>query len=245
MELEDELLDQSKELHSEPDEITKARWTQVAVALCLCFVPAWLSNLYNTSNYYPSTPFDNSFASVIANFPSAIALLYIAYNGKWTPAHFGLDRLKWQHFGFGVATCFFALIADFFARTLQFIILSKFLPQTDGNDLLNPGLVPVLPVLVISLILNSLVEEISFRGFIDTHLPILLKSPVFGIIISAALFSSYHIYQGWDSLFPIFIFGISMAISRKIFESIWPAIIGHTLCNLMIYMGCLNFLPQL
>ncbi|ARU41872.1 hypothetical protein CCB80_12265 [Armatimonadetes bacterium Uphvl-Ar1] len=242
MELEDELLDQRKEFRSEPDEVTRARWIQVAVALCLCFVPAWLSNVYNATNYYPSTPFDNSFASIIANFPTAIALLYIAYNGKWTAAQFGLDRLKWQHFGFGVATCFFALIAEFFARTLQFIVLSKFLPQPDGNDLFNPGIFPILPGLVLSLVLNSLVEEISFRGFIDTHLPILLNSPVFGIVISAALFSSYHIYQGWASLFPIFIFGISMAISRKVFESIWPAIIGHTLCNLMIYMGWLNFL---
>lgn len=88
------------------------------------------------------------------------------------------------------------------------------------------GLLPVL-------IANSIAEELVMRAYLIDRLERLLGSCWAAVMISAMMFGSYHIYQGfWGGLSASIMglcFGVYYARSRRLF----PLVVGHTVGSLL------------
>ena len=83
-------------------------------------------------------------------------------------------------------------------------------------------------VLLGSILIAPFCEELFFRGFV---LPGLLKemSPIWAVLISAALFAIAHVDPG--SFLPLFIIGIALGFLRLRSGSTWAGISLHMLNN--------------
>jgi membrane protease YdiL (CAAX protease family) len=88
---------------------------------------------------------------------------------------------------------------------------------------------------VLILLTNSLVEEFVWRGFILHRLKQLSGSSVFALLTSTFLFATYHIYQGPIYAGLAFLSGLIWGISVLVTRRIWPAVVAHTIHNVVVF----------
>ncbi len=103
--------------------------------------------------------------------------------------------------------------------------------MTNDQVVLQQGKVAPLTtygVLLGSIIIAPICEELFFRGFV---LPGLLHemSPVWAVLISAALFATAHVDPG--TFLPLFAIGIALGFVRLRSGSVWASISLHMLNN--------------
>ncbi|MCC6464165.1 MAG: CPBP family intramembrane metalloprotease [Planctomycetes bacterium] len=96
-----------------------------------------------------------------------------------------------------------------------------------------PERLPGYALLTTSLLLNSLLEESVWRGYVLFRLRGRLGAAP-AILISSALFGSYHIYQGIWAGIGIAAFGLLISLAALRLRSIWPGVAAHTAYNLML-----------
>ncbi len=110
-------------------------------------------------------------------------------------------------------------------------------PAIADPSVISPGLplkgqYVLIPLMTITLLLNIIAEELYFRAWI---LPKLSKYGAFSWVINAVLFAFYHTFQLW--LLPVILVG-SLIWALVIYQSksIWPALAGHLVGNLIFSM---------
>jgi membrane protease YdiL (CAAX protease family) len=96
--------------------------------------------------------------------------------------------------------------------------------------------------MVVALLLNSVMEELVWRGYVLQRLIRLGTSKTLAIVVSSALFASYHLYQGPNAVGEVFIWGMIYALAFRVIKSIWPLVIAHTAHNVLVYTGAFEAL---
>jgi len=89
--------------------------------------------------------------------------------------------------------------------------------------------------LVLSIVANSIAEELVMRAYLIDRLERFFGSTTAAVVLAAVLFGSYHIYMGLipglvNSTALGFLFGIYYARTRRLV----PLIGAHTLYNLAV-----------
>lgn len=108
-------------------------------------------------------------------------------------------------------------------------------PMTADMSVLSPGLdlrgaYFLIPLMILTLVLNIFVEDIYFRGYL---LPKMNRLGHKGWILNSVLFMVYHIYQIW--LWPqILIAALIFGYVTYRTKSVWPSLVLHMVIN------CLN-----
>lgn len=87
---------------------------------------------------------------------------------------------------------------------------------------------PVLTMLIHTVILSPIAEELIFRGVLLNRLKLITPS-IFAVLISSLMFAALH---GFGSIISAFVFGVCMAILYLKTENICVAILAHFLNNL-------------
>ncbi len=105
--------------------------------------------------------------------------------------------------------------------------------QGDSSSLsflLQNKLVPIPFLFVFAGILAPLTEELVFRGFL---LPSVMEHMgyVWGVIVSAALFSLVHLVFNPITLLIMFLLGVILSVLYIRTQSLWPGIIFHGINN--------------
>lgn len=102
---------------------------------------------------------------------------------------------------------------------------SQFSPDVaiQGNFIL-------IPLMMLTLLINILSEEIYFRGYL---LPKMVKLGDLGWILNGVLFALYHVFQLW--LFPsLLVVSLVFAFLFYKSRSLWVVFIGHFVGNFLI-----------
>ena len=72
------------------------------------------------------------------------------------------------------------------------------------------------------------------RAYLVTRLELLLGSRLWAVVASAALFASYHIYQGPGALVDIFALGLLFGSGYVLLRRVWPFALAHAALDVCI-----------
>lgn len=113
-------------------------------------------------------------------------------------------------------------------------LAEKLLPRTSSEAWV--GFLLVLTV--------ALCEECIYRGFVEAVFAgVFSGSALAGAVISAAFFSSAHMYQGRKGLITTFAVGLIFSAARIWTGSLLPSIIIHFAVDFSVALAALKFLP--
>ena len=121
------------------------------------------------------------------------------------------------------------LFTGFYTVIIRHLGIEILLPPEDYSDILLDD--SWFAVSFIALVLwTPFTEEVFFRGFIYEGF-----SQTFGdskaILLSAGIFSLFHILAGPGVLIPIFVSGLALAFLYHRTGSLWPCIVVHSIQN--------------
>jgi len=118
-------------------------------------------------------------------------------------------------------------------------------PINGDPSALTPGFILqgaywLIPLILLTLLLNILTEELYFRAWL---LPKMSKYGKASWFINGLLFASYHSFQIWlfPQILPISIFMAYVVYKSK---SIWPAFAIHMAVNSMTLIGLITIIAS-
>ncbi|HWS37548.1 MAG TPA: CPBP family intramembrane glutamic endopeptidase [Actinoplanes sp.] len=94
-----------------------------------------------------------------------------------------------------------------------------------------------VPVLILSAIQNSVLEEVIVVGYLITRLRTFELSPVWIIAASAVLRGSYHLYQGFGGFIGNVVMGVVFALFYLRTKRVMPLIVAHSLLDIVAFVG--------
>jgi membrane protease YdiL (CAAX protease family) len=94
-----------------------------------------------------------------------------------------------------------------------------------------------VPVLIVSAVQNSVLEEVIVVGYLITRLRGMELSPVWIIAASAVLRGSYHLYQGFGGFIGNAIMGVIFAVFYLKTKRVMPLIVAHSLLDIVAFVG--------
>lgn len=83
---------------------------------------------------------------------------------------------------------------------------------------------------------NGLAEELVIWGFLYTRLAALTGRGIVMIPVCAAVFASYHLYQGPAAMLAIFAIGLIHGVCFWRLRRLWPLIIAHAIWDFAVYL---------
>jgi membrane protease YdiL (CAAX protease family) len=100
-----------------------------------------------------------------------------------------------------------------------------------------PGVWWAVPVLVLSAVQNSLLEEIVVVGYLIRRLD-QLGLPAWGSIgLSAVLRGAYHLYQGFGGFLGNLVMGVVFGAAYRRWGRVAPLAVAHTLLDVVAFVG--------
>ncbi len=209
---------------------------EVGCVLIFAYLPLLIGAILPWPSYDESeVDLGQQMISLIVNMlhvvPPLLVIIALS-NESWSK--FGITKPRW------IADSFAAVGIWFFSTAVMAPTMRFFPPET-GEQVAGIGLGDVgwgmLLLCFVGLTANSVAEELAMRGYLIPRFEELFKSPVIAVGLSSALFASYHIYQGVQSAFAIFLMGIVYGVFFCLLRRLWPLVIAHTLTNVLIYMN--------
>ena len=217
-------------------------WISISVAVALCFFVLFLPT--RVLNYYLSLSFENAF--YISRFLLWFGLLCLfIYVKKVERQKF----LRWEEKKYSIVFYIISIPTLLIVTLIGLIFFSIIMFLTDGlpkpsNTFLQITLLfrDNYPLTIFTCFTAAVVEELIFRGYIQTRLQIIFKNKFTPIIISSVLFGILHIGFGTliNVLGPICI-GLVFALFYEKYRNIKVLMICHFLWDFLLIMLQLHF----
>ena len=102
-----------------------------------------------------------------------------------------------------------------------------------------------VPVLVGLAAMNGILEEVTMLGYVLTRFADLGQKPWVGIVVSALVRGSYHLYQGFGGAVGNFIMALAFGWLYKRFGRVMPLVIAHTILDIASFVGYALLKPYL
>lgn len=169
-----------------------------------------------------------------ALLPVALALYLLSANGRSAVRRIGLDATRpWRDLGVGVGLA--ALIG---IPGLGLYVVGRAIGITVEiqASALNAAWWTV-PVLVLSALQNSLLEEVVAVGYLMERLRELRWSTPAIIAASALLRGAYHLYQGWGPFVGNVVMGVVFAEYYRRRRRVMPLVVAHTTLDVVAFVG--------
>ncbi|HZC26755.1 MAG TPA: CPBP family intramembrane glutamic endopeptidase [Actinopolymorphaceae bacterium] len=93
------------------------------------------------------------------------------------------------------------------------------------------------PVLILAAAGNAWAEEVLVVGYLLTRLRQLGWGENAGLLVSAVLRGSYHLYQGFGGFVGNLIMGLVFGRCWQRTNRLWPLVVAHTLLDVVAFVG--------
>ena len=207
-------------------------WFEVSAILCLAFVPDLFYAL--TFIWHPVSVSSSyrELCLIVRAFQVSVPLLVILLLAKEPWSQFGIVRPKW-------ITDAFLGCAIWLGGNVAYYFLVSLLPPTlwersESWQLAHrgrpEGIFAILLFLVAS-IASSFAEELVMRAYLITRLQRLLRSTWVSVVVTTALFASYHCYQGVVGVVGAAAIGLIYGMSFCLFRRLWPLCLAHAMTS--------------
>lgn len=94
-----------------------------------------------------------------------------------------------------------------------------------------------VPVLVLSAMMNSVLEEVVVVGYLVTRLRQLGRSAAWAVGIAAVLRGAYHLYQGFGAFVGNAVMGVVFGWFFLRTRRVMPLIVAHTFLDVVAFVG--------
>ena len=101
-----------------------------------------------------------------------------------------------------------------------------------------------VPVLILSALQNSLLEEVVMIGYLFTRLGQLGWRWPMIIAVSALVRAAYHLYQGFGGFVGNLIMGILFGLVYLRWKRVGPLVVAHTLLDIAAFVGYALLAPR-
>jgi membrane protease YdiL (CAAX protease family) len=211
----------------------RAVWAEVGAVLAVSVIPFLFGALSITVYPAPSAPYWLDAVNRTGLVGCTIFVtLYLIYRSGEPWRYFGLTRPRLSDLLLG-----FALLVV--AEALWVFCISRI--PTDGAahaDLLpRPRLPGDYLLMVLMYAVVGFAEELVCRAYLITRFEQLLRSRVWAVLLTAALFAAYHAYQGGVGVSYTAAFGVAYGVAFLAMRRIWPLAIGHALYNIRVELA--------
>ncbi|MFI6287938.1 CPBP family intramembrane glutamic endopeptidase [Streptomyces sp. NPDC051018] len=146
----------------------------------------------------------------------------------------GFDRTRpWPDLGRGTLVA-----AGIGSAGLAFYLVAR---ATGFNLTVVPESLPEVwwkfPVLILSAIQNSVVEEVIVVGYLLRRLGQLGWSPTAALVTSSVLRGSYHLYQGIGGFIGNMVMGVVFVLLYRRWGRVGPLVVAHALLDIVAFVG--------
>ncbi|MFD3336987.1 CPBP family intramembrane glutamic endopeptidase [Streptomyces sp. NPDC058700] len=93
------------------------------------------------------------------------------------------------------------------------------------------------PVLILSAIQNSVLEEVVVVGYLLRRLGQLGWTPMAALVASSVLRGSYHLYQGIGGFLGNVVMGVVFVLLYRRWGRIGPLVVAHALLDIVAFVG--------
>ncbi|MET9935417.1 CPBP family intramembrane glutamic endopeptidase, partial [Streptomyces sp. NPDC006324] len=93
------------------------------------------------------------------------------------------------------------------------------------------------PVLILSAIQNSVLEEVIVVGYLLRRLGQLGWSPTAALVASSVLRGSYHLYQGVGGFIGNVVMGVVFVLLYRRWGRVGPLVVAHALLDIVAFVG--------
>ncbi|MFD3984006.1 CPBP family intramembrane glutamic endopeptidase [Streptomyces griseus] len=100
-----------------------------------------------------------------------------------------------------------------------------------------PGVWWKFPVLILSAIQNSVVEEVIVVGYLLRRLGQLGWTPMAALVASSVLRGSYHLYQGIGGFIGNVVMGVVFVLLYRRWGRVGPLVVAHALLDIGAFVG--------
>jgi membrane protease YdiL (CAAX protease family) len=223
---------------SEPGSRTNGQlWIEVLAVLCLAYLPYLVFVLVE---FVQGSATRQSLTSrelylILTGFQISSPLLVIMALGRDPWAVFGIVRPSWMVDAFGGYVVWMAGVT-------ASILVKGLLPQwvldlpAPPHVMLRPESVPACFLLFAGCAAGAFSEELVMRGYLIPRLEYLLRSTWIAVLISTAMYASYHIYHGVVGAIGVGATGLVYAVSFCLLRRLWPVCLAHTLHNFVLHL---------
>ncbi|WP_454226606.1 CPBP family intramembrane glutamic endopeptidase [Propioniciclava flava] len=94
-----------------------------------------------------------------------------------------------------------------------------------------------IPVLAGYAVMNGVLEEVVMLGFLFVRFEQLKLRPWTGILISALIRGSYHLYQGFGGFVGNVVMGVVFGYLYRRWGRVMPLVVAHTILDLFSFIG--------
>jgi membrane protease YdiL (CAAX protease family) len=203
-------------------------WEVGAVVAVGVFLPL-VQSVYFTLQPLPAPPYWLYTVTFILLCACPIYVtLYLIHRSGESWAQFGLTRVKAWDVPLGLGLF---LLADAL-WPLCYYLMPPDIESRSGDFFTQLSSPTDYALMVLMNAANGYSEELVTRAYLVTRLQQLLRYRSVAVLLSAALFASYHCYQGVPGVAYAMVFGIAYGTAFLLLRRVWPLAIGHMLYNI-------------
>ncbi|MEU5164067.1 type II CAAX endopeptidase family protein [Streptomyces sp. NPDC020875] len=174
------------------------------------------------------------FGIATALVPVALVAHLLTREGVGGLRAMGFDRGRpWPDLGRGTL-----LAAGIGSAGLAFYLLAR---AAGFNLTVVPESLPDVwwkfPVLILSAIQNSVVEEVIVVGYLLHRLGQLGWTPTAALLASSVLRGSYHLYQGIGGFIGNVVMGVVFVLLYRRWGRLGPLVVAHALLDIVAFIG--------
>jgi membrane protease YdiL (CAAX protease family) len=212
----------------------RALWLEVFAVLSVGYFPYLTSSIVHAVQPAASRMYwlDALAASVYSACAIFVVLYLISRSGEpW--AAFGVTRPDFGDLLLGLTL----FAADFVVAG----VIRSLLPDDPAGWLASypwprPGVDYLL--LAVREAMNGFGEELVMRAYLITRLERLLGSRLQAVLLSAVLFTSYHLHYGpGGGLLSILAFGLLFGAAYLLLRRVWPLALAHMLTDVYLALA--------
>jgi len=215
-------------------------WFEPLLLFAVLYLPGYLSQ---TSDYNRSL-FDSlsfNLLYIIITLPQILLILYLIRKREtWYPEQYGIRPLTLRDIGsaFLILLCIYIVIVPLMILLRQGSVSDTTLLQESGWRISRPLM---LPVILCTCMLTGYSEELFFRAYLLTVLERQGIRPLVTVCITVLLFSTGHLYQGFESFLGTAGIGFILAVFFLKYRNLHRIGIAHGLYNFFVLLLSLFF----
>jgi len=217
-----------------PEE-SRQRWMELGLVLLIFIAPLWIIS-FSTFLRGGALEDRNTTHFLAACVHEFAALLLLGYVLKRSGRNFGALGIRPSFGGLGMGAVLWlgvvivTRLSYYFLQYAHFAIFHQYLRPWDMSGIMGGT---AIWVWVPFILLNPWFEEVLVRGYVMTEVAELSGSTAFAVLVSTAIQTGYHLYQGPVNTVMVgscfLLLSLYYARTRKLF----PVIVAHTIIDVL------------